>query len=101
MNTEKCDSSICQGAFLPIVLIALSLLILFCWELKNTSKQRAALQSAIQRQEEGVKQSKAIQAGLEKLVLDLLGLAKSGDADAVAIVKKYNISQQPPATRSK
>jgi len=45
-----------------------------------------------------VAKSKAIQTDLEKLVLDLLDLAKT-DPDAQALVKKYNIQQSttPPA----
>jgi len=88
------------------VLVSLSIIFLFVWQLKNISQQREALQGSKQKLEdaaqsnlpkldEQVNKSKQIQTGLEKLVLDLIELAKT-DPDAKAIVAKYNIQQQAP-----
>lgn len=88
-------------AFIPLLLLALSLAIVFIWQLTNLSSQRSIFQSTITRQEELVKQSKTVQGTLEKLVIDLLELARSGDTDAQAVVQKYNIQQQAPPAAAK
>jgi len=90
----------------PILLISLSLIFLFAWELKNISQQREALQTSRQklddyaqgnmpRLDDQVQKAKQVQAGLEKLVMDLLDVAKT-DPEAKAIVDKYKIQQQAP-----
>jgi hypothetical protein len=102
MNSE---SSI-DKSFIPVTLVTLSVIIFFVWQLKNISKQREDLQSAkgkleelyqtnIPKLDDQVQKSKQIQAGLEKLVLDLLDLAKT-DTDARTIVDKYKIEQHNP-----
>jgi hypothetical protein len=87
----------CAGPFLPILLIGLALCVLFIWQLDATSKQGTAFKSTIERQQQLVDQSKQVQGGLERLVNDLLDLAKAGDADAQAVVGKYGIKRQEPA----
>lgn len=93
--------------FIPLVLLSVSVISLFIWNLKNISQQQSALQATklkwenatqtdIPKLEEQAKQSKQIQSNLEKLVLDLMETAKT-DPDAKAIVAKYNIRQQAPA----
>jgi hypothetical protein len=95
-------------AFLPLVLIALSLILVFIWQLTNISKQRsslrasqeqyeAAAQNAATQLDQQIPQSRAVQAKLESLVTDVLNLAKEGDADAKAIKEKYKIEQQGAA----
>jgi hypothetical protein len=105
MNSEYPSQ---DKTFVPIVLISLSLIFMFIWQLKTISTQSDMLHSTKQKidevannqlpkLDEQVQQSKKIQTGLEKLAYDLLDLAKT-DPDAKAIVQKYNIqSQQPPA----
>ena len=94
MSAENNSSSCCSSPFIPLVLLAVSLLIVFVWQLSNISSQRSALQNLVQSQQQTVQQSRQIQAGLEKLVNDLVDLAQSGDDDAKAIVTKYGISRQ-------
>jgi len=102
MNSESSNDK----SFIPIVLVTLSIIIAFVWQLQIISMQRDQLQTNKQKLEDFVQntipklddqvaKSKQIQAGLEKLVLDLLELAKT-DSDAKAIVTKYNIQQQAP-----
>lgn len=104
MNSEYTPAQ--DKTFVPIVLISLSIIFLFVWQLKNISQQREGLQSSKQKLDDfaqnnlpklddQVVQAKKIQAGLEKLVMDLLEVAKT-DPDAKAIVTKYNIQQQAP-----
>lgn len=92
--------------FLPVVILSLSVIFFFAWQIAIISQQRNALQGTKQKLEDfnqnsipklddQVAKSKQIQQGLEKLVLDLLELAKT-DPDAKAIVTKYNIQQQAP-----
>jgi len=107
MNTQNSSASN-SGSFLPIFLIAASLLVFFIWQLTNLSTQRTALASTREQLEEQfkistpqheqmIKQSQAVQAKLEKIATALLDLAKDGDPDAKAIIAKYNISKQAPA----
>jgi len=105
MNSDSTSSG--GKSFLPIVLISLSLICFFLWQLKiisqnrdnlNTNKQKLDefVAQNIPRLDDQVKKAEQIQSGLEKLVLDLLELAKT-DNDAKAIVTKYNIQQNGPA----
>ena len=94
MSTENNSSSCCNSAFIPLTLLAVSLLIVFIWQLSNISSQRSGLQNLIQNQQQAVQQSHQVQAGLEKIVGDLLDLAQGGDDDAKAIVAKYGIARQ-------
>lgn len=92
------------SAFVPLVLITLSLILIFIWQITNASKQRDSLRAAQEQletayrnsapqQEQMLQQSHAVQAKLETLVTDLLNLAKEGDPDAKAIQDKYKIQQ--------
>ncbi len=58
---------------------------------------KAQLAEAYRNREPVVKQSADLQKKLQELVLDLLLLAKT-DEEAKAIVAKYNIQQQTPAS---
>jgi hypothetical protein len=87
-----------RSGFYPLLLISLSLLLIFAWELKINYGQHNGLQIGIQKQEETVIQSRKIQASLEKLVLDLINLANT-DSDAKQIIAKYNIQQNKPAAK--
>lgn len=106
MNTQDSSTSD-SGIFLPVLLIAASLLVFFIWQAINVSEQRSAFNStraqleeqfktSTPQQNEMIKQSVAVQAKLEKIASDLLDLAKDGDPDAKAIIAKYNISKQAP-----
>lgn len=96
MNSESSQPAIGTDAFLPLVLVSLSLILIFIWQLSAISTQRTAFQSTIQRQEELVKQSHQVQGSLEKLVNDLLDLSAT-DSEAKAIVQKYGIARSGAA----
>lgn len=86
---------ILSSAFLPLLLLSLSLLSLLIWQLTNLSSQRSNLQATLQRQTEYVLQSRQVQSNLQKIAVDLIELAKT-DAGAKAVVDKYGIRQQNP-----
>lgn len=77
-------------AFIPVVLIALSLISLLVWQLSIASAQRSVLLATIARQEETVRNSRKTQANLEKFARDLAEAAKT-DSAARALVQKYGI----------
>jgi hypothetical protein len=91
------DSSRHNG-FVPLLLIALSLILILTWELVTGSQARANGRQLREQQSKLVDQSKQIQTGLEKLARDLINVAGT-DPDAKAIVTKYqiNISNPNPA----
>ena len=87
---------ILSSAFLPLLLLSLSLLSLLIWQLTNLSSQRSNLQATLQRQTEYVLQSRQVQSSLQKIAVELIELAKT-DAAAKAVVDKYGIRQQSPS----
>jgi hypothetical protein len=99
-ETEKSYS-----AFLPVLLVALSFVILLGRDLSLTRQQKGALKQMHEQQTVNVEKSRQAQAAFEKLMRDLIRLAQT-DQDARAVVTKYNINftpaQQPaPATTEK
>jgi len=83
-------------AFFPLVLLAISFIVLLGWQVSVASSQKSMLENAITRQEPAVNQSQQVQAGVTKLVTDLLTAAQTDDT-AKAIVTKYKIQQNAPA----
>lgn len=109
MNSEY-DTPGQDKAFLPLTLLSISMILFFSWQLYNISLQSNNLRNNKQKLEDFVSNSvpkldeqgaraKQVQAGLEKLVLDLLEVAKT-DPEAKAIVQKYQIQQQQKPTNS-
>ncbi len=84
-----------RDAFLPVVLIGLSLLFFFIWQVTGLSSQRTTYKTVIERQDEMVKQSRQVEAKLQAMAQDLLTASKTDDL-ARQIVAKYNIQQGPP-----
>lgn len=85
------------SAFLPLCLIALSIIIVSSWNLKIAREQQiVGLQISVQ-QEAQFAQAAQAEAKLKQMMADLLDLSKT-DTDAETIVKRYNISFTPPAT---
>ena len=97
MNFDSPDSplTIERDAFLPVLLLSLSVLFFFIFQINGLTGQRTAFKGAIERQDQVVKQSRQVQELLKNVALDLLTAAKSDD-NAKAIVTKYNIQQQAP-----
>lgn len=77
-----------MDAFIPLVLLSISFIVLLGWQVSNSSSQRTLLENAITRQEPAVNQSDKVQAGLAKLANDLLEAAQT-DGTAKAIADKY------------
>jgi len=77
-----------MDAFVPLVLLSVSFIVLLGWQVSNTSSQRTQLENAITRQEPAVNQSHQVQASLAKLAEDLLQAAQTDDT-AKAIAAKY------------
>jgi hypothetical protein len=90
-----------MDAFIPLVLLSASFIVLLCWQVKMSSTQKDLFENAITRQEAAVNQSQQVQASVTKLVTDLLQAAQTDDA-AKAIVTKYKIQQNaPPGSSAK
>ncbi len=85
-----------MDAFIPLVLLSISFIILLGWQVSVSSTQKNLMENAITRQEPAVNQSQQVQASVTKLVTDLLQAAQT-DAGAKAIVDKYKIQQSAPA----
>jgi hypothetical protein len=94
MNDQDQTTCCSGGPFLSVLLIGISVAIFFIWQIISSSQQGAAFKSTVERQSQLVEQSKQIQGSLERLVLDVMDLAKTGDEDAKAVITKYGIQQQ-------
>lgn len=89
------------SAFWPLFIISVSLIILLSYQVTLVFGQRIGLQRQIQQQTETVTRANQTQSELQRVVMELIALADSGDADAKAIVAKYKISNSGPATPAK
>ena len=89
----------------PFVILSISVIAFLGWQSKVFSEQSSishgaktkleeAYQNTVPKMDEAVAQSKKSKAGLEKLALDIIELAKT-DPDAKAIAAKYVQSQKP------
>ena len=101
MSTEfspETESHGCaSNAFIPLVVLSLSFIILLGWQVHNSSTQRSLFEDAIKRQEPAVNQSNQVQAGLAKLATDLLEAAQTDDT-AKQIAAKYIQKNGTPGT---
>jgi Tfp pilus assembly protein PilO len=83
---------------LALCLLAGAVVIYLGWQCLLVGKGRSALANQAEQRQQLVKQSKAVQADLEKLANGLVELAKT-DATAKALVDRYGISVSPPAAK--
>lgn len=83
-----------MDAFIPLVLLSISFIVLLAWQVSITSTQRGQLETAISRQGPQVAQAEQVQAGLKKLAGDLMQAAQT-DGTAKAIAAKYIKSNAP------
>jgi hypothetical protein len=97
----RSDSSSAFPTFFPIVLLAVSLLILMVWQVVTVRGQsksllavKAQLVETLKQRDPQAQQALQMHNEFRALTLDLLKLAET-DPKAQALVKKYNI---PPAT---
>lgn len=87
--------------FWPVLLIGLSLILVFSWEIWIGIATRRSAQQLQEQQVRVVEQAKQVQAGLEKLARGLLELAKTDEAAQKLVTKfgiKVNDPQMPTAT---
>ena len=87
--------------FWPVLLMGLSLLLVFSWEIWVGIATRRGAQQLQEQQVRVVEQSKQVQTGLEKLVRGLVDLAKTDEAAQKLVTKfgiKVNDPQVPTAT---
>jgi biopolymer transport protein ExbB/TolQ len=85
-----------QSVFLPIAILMIAVLTILAWNLYLTKSQTAAWQKQFTQREQMVSQSRAVQGDLQKIAFELMSLSAT-DADARALVDKYQIRQQPEA----
>jgi hypothetical protein len=101
MNEDTPSTSAARGGnpFLPIVLIALSLIIVLGQNLLTARAQKSALNQVLAQQKPAIEQSRQVAARFTKMMGDLLQLAQT-DAEAKAIATKHGIAFTPgPAAR--
>lgn len=82
--------------FWPVLLMGLSLILVFSWEIWVGVATRRGAQQVQEQQVKVVDQSKQVQAGLEKLVRGLVELSKT-DEEAQKLVTKFGIKVNEPA----
>lgn len=88
------DSS-SRSAFLPLTLLAFSLLITMAWQIFLSLQTRSNARAQFEQRKQLVEQSTKIQSSLQNLVNDLLKLAET-DKDAQSVVNKYQIRRKEP-----
>ena len=94
MNTESTSKTF--NAFLPVVLIGLSSVILLGWNLIIVVKQHSEAVKITAAQEAQMAQAAQAEIKLKQMMSDLVTLAKT-DTDAETIIKRYGISFSAPA----
>ncbi|MEO5717518.1 MAG: hypothetical protein ABIR29_02980 [Chthoniobacterales bacterium] len=82
--------------FWPVLLIGLSVLFIFAWEVRINMLTREGARQLQQQQVTLVEQSTKVQAGLEKLVRGLVELAQT-DEEAKSLVTKFGIKLNNPS----
>jgi len=89
-NTPQDDfeSPQCKGAFLPLLLVEISLALILIFQVSMQLPQRNLLQSIIKQNEKGVEQSQLVQADLLKLISEF---NEAAPEEAKAAFAKYGI----------
>jgi hypothetical protein len=81
--------------FWPVLLIGLSILLIFAWEIRVNISTRQSAQKLQEQQVRLVDQAKQVQTGLEKIVRGLVDLART-DEEAKKLVTKFGIKINNP-----
>jgi len=95
LETTRVQHAPTFHGFWPMLLLGLSLLLVFSWEIRVGIATRRGGQQLQEQQVKLVEQSTKVQAGLEKLVRGLVDLAKTDDA-AEKLVTKFGIKVNNP-----
>ena len=85
-----------HSAFVPLLLILISFIMILGWTLTVSVRQATNLQTAKFQVWQAAEQSRQAEEKLKALLSDLVDLAKEDPAAAV-IVKQYKIKQNAPA----
>jgi len=89
MNNQPAPKS--YSAFLPLVLIALGVILLFSWNLSIALNQQTAGVRISAQQDLQLAQAAQTEQKLKTMMTDLLELSKT-DKEAEAIIKRYKIA---------
>jgi hypothetical protein len=98
-DTQTGSGGFQPDAFIPLVILAISFIVLLGWQVSAASTQRTMLENALTRSQAAVTQAQQVQGTVSKLASDLLEAAQTDDT-AKAIVNKYNIKQNAPADQA-
>jgi hypothetical protein len=82
--------------FWPVLLMGLSLVLVFSWEIRVGIATRQGAQQLQEQQARLVDEAKRVQTGLEKIVRGLVDLSKTDDA-AKKIVTQFGIKVNNPS----
>ena len=82
--------------FWSVLLIGLSLVLVFSWEIRVGIATRRSAQQLQEQQVRLVDEAKKVQTGLEKLVRGLVDLSRTDDA-AKKVVTKFGIKVNNPS----
>ena len=85
---DASESSQCKGAFLPLLLLEISLAIILIFQVSILLPQRAMLQNIIKQNEKVVEQSQQVQVDFVKLATEFNGVAPE---QAKVVFAKYGI----------
>ena len=80
--------------FLPLALLAISLICVMVTNLQSTLDQQTVLKRQKDTQTPIVEQSRQVQARFQKMMMELLQLAQT-DGEAKTVIAKYGIGIQP------
>lgn len=92
MSTENTKSG--YSAFVPLLLVALSVLVFMGWNLSLATQQTQAGRRLSEQLDEQLTQSKQAEEKLRVMMTDLVALSGTNPR-AMAIVKKFQISFTP------
>ncbi|MGH8094418.1 MAG: hypothetical protein ACREIF_13270 [Chthoniobacterales bacterium] len=95
MERELHQRAPIADTFWPVLLIGLSLILIFAWEIWVGVDTRHSAQLLQEQQVKVVEQARQVQLNLEKLVRGLVDLAKTDDA-AQKLVTKFGIKVNNP-----
>ncbi|MGA3170521.1 MAG: hypothetical protein ABSE62_05860 [Chthoniobacteraceae bacterium] len=84
------------GAFIPLALLSITLIVLLGWQVIKASSDRNSLEGTISRQEPTVTQAQQLESSLKALAQELLTTAQTDDT-AKAIAAKYIHPNSAPA----
>ena len=95
-NYPQDDRPAGASPFWPLLVVILTVLVVVGWQFTIVRQQRAMLATEVVQRERVVQQARNVEAGLQRLIADLSGLAGT-DNDARAILEKHQVSPSSSA----